>query len=1144
MKFYGDTDDANTGGGKTYAAPTADPYGFDAVSSAPAGDDGADTGKGSVSFSDPLGSVADTVGAFGDFLGGIGQIGIPGGPNLGGVAGAVTAPARFGLEVAGNALGAVGSIPLPYLGNDPTKTNANLGQVPGVLGDVISASGRFLEGEAAKGRLTGDAGGTDLLGEVGRFLLGSQTDKIEAAVEQMTREGKPVPPQLIALLSQQRALNDAALPPDIQARLDAGEDVDALANEMVERGIGYTNDPGANLLASVVLDPLNLLSFGAGKAATIGKNADRALAAGKTLGVGEAFMGKAYGAASRGLSAGGQALMDHTIGPATSGVFHALGTRPYNAVKNAAANIGRPYGQAFEEAFALGAAQMPRAVIARYLAEDATASIKAAVQRAAQAGEDVVDAGRRALGAQTDDIEGSITARISAQRTIGNGQLERRTEELLRRTAPDFLGHTDEGRFIESRDKLAQITGMSAEDAARALGGKADVRTAQTIHMAFYGKAGDDLARAKASAVGAKNIDPERLTLVGSDTLTNERAKDILDGKADLVSAVDQFSILRNRFGNTAFDHAKVTQFIQKLVDEDALTHAVLAPVTGKNKLPPALKDWQRTYEQHGYTIGFAPKDGWKTVIDEDGNVLYADPFTHFTSDADPLTQRNPLGRFMDSLLRGSTQTTIIAQSKARMVRITRPGGLSANEARTIHQKILQTAADEGVSPRGLSLRGSHVYEDVFREVLGKERYDQFIQKVEPNFAVMWAFRGELGTVGLTQGLTGAIKTEASGRGNIFAAITEGIYPIFRFRLSPLFQLQELTESAFFNLLRGVSKRNVSPEVRAVYDELADLPDFQYLAEAGYTLNIAGANEVARTMTAQNTLLGKALSRFPNVRAFKERQRVSQVFHEHGEAFEEAVNAINPKLWATMTEHYGITDARQIAEAFIQERMALASGDIDEAMAVFDAAKPVINGHDMETVWQAFRESFRATSEQAFKTHYFSPTRGFLERTVNHPYLGIYPASYMWGKVLPELARFLVKRPFGLNAPLVGLAAYQRVQQTLVAQLAMDPELNEWVESSSKTGSLYLIAQLLPATPDNIPANAPAWARHLSNDLSDGKKIDPQRFAQREAKDTLSNATGPLKTFNVTTGALGDLGDIFSRLTNAAAQLDAQYPRR
>jgi hypothetical protein len=423
-------------------------------------------------------------GNFGDFLGGLGSIGIPGGPNLGGIAQVASTPVRFGAEVAGNALGAVGGIALPYLGNDPTKTNAHLGDVPGLIGDVISAPEQAVERQAAKDRLQGGGNvGLDILNTAGRALFGSNTDSLRQLAASYTSKGEAVPQNVAKALAELDS--QSALPADIQARLDAGESVDALSQVMAERGIGFNNDQGANLLASTVLDPLNLLSFGAGKVATAAKNADRAIQAGEKIGVGERFMGTAYNAASRGLSAGGAALMDHVLGPSASGVFHALGTAPYNAVKNAAAKLAPEYGNAFIDAFSRGAAQMPRAVIARYMAEEATS--------------DIQRYGKAALSKLPTDIGGSIESRLSALRTINNDQIERRTEELLSRVAPDFAGHTDDARFIESRDKLAQITGMSSEDAARALGDKANLKTAQTIHLAFYGKAGDDLARAKAA---------------------------------------------------------------------------------------------------------------------------------------------------------------------------------------------------------------------------------------------------------------------------------------------------------------------------------------------------------------------------------------------------------------------------------------------------------------------------------------------------------------------------------------------------------------------------------------------------------------------------------------------------------------------
>ncbi len=1103
MKFYGETDDANSASpGSTLQLGGGLDFGnSDFPDQAPASSK-LDTsiGKGSIDLGNLLGSIGGTLGNIKDFTTGlVGGIGIPGGPTIGDAA-----------KLPGEAVDALGGIGLPGGGN--------LGGVAETVGSIPGFLEQRVEKGVAEARISGNPlanlfANTTATNDIGaQFRNGGSFSNIERAARSAVQQG-------------------TVLPPEFQARLDAGESVDSIAEDMAKQGVGFSNNRGADLIASMIFDPMNFLSFGVGKIGAIAKAADVAAKAGDDLGVGQRFMAKAYDAASRGLSAGGAAFMDKAIGPTTSGVFHALGTKPYFAIRNAVGAIAPEYASAFEDAFARGAAQLPRAVIARYMSEEAASAITRYGEKAAS----------RLSGIDTAH---SIEARLAALRTINPSQIERRTEELLSRTTPDFAGHTDEARFAETRDKLAQITGMSPEDAARALGGKANLRTAQQVHLAFYGKAGDDLARAKAVSAGAKGIDAERLTLIGDDTLTSDRAQAILSGEESLTDAVDRYSILRNKFGSTAYGHADVKDFVEKLASEDALPSTVVKDVTRKNPLPKALGDWRAAYSKFGYDIGFAPKDGMKTILDADGKVISSDPFVHFVSEADPLTYRNPLGRFMDSMFRGSTQTQIILDSRNRMVDIGRKGGISANESRAIHQRILQEAADRAVSPRGLSLAGPHVFQDIFRDVLGDKRYNQFIQKVDPDFAVMKAFEGNLSRVGITQKFTGKVKTALSGRGNIAAAISEGIYPAVRFRYSPLFQAQEIVESPFFDLLRGVSQRAVPQDVADLYAELSDLPDFKYLAEAGYTLNIAGANEAARTMTAHNTLLGKALSRTPNVSKFKERARVAQVFTEHGPAFEDAVNQINPKLWRAMTDAYGTTDPSAVADAFIKERQALTSGDLDQAMAVFDAAKPSIVGNDAETVWQAFRESFRQASQQAFKTHYFNPERGFLERTINHPYLGIYPASYMWGKVLPEFARFLLKRPFGLNAPLLGLDAYQRVQQSVIASLATDPDMQKWVDKSSSEGSLYLIEQLLPATPANLPANEPAWARHLSQQLTAHKKIDPQQFITTESGDTLSNAIGISRTISAGAGVAGDFGDLLSRLQDTARQLDAAFPRQ
>ena len=47
---------------------------------------------------------------------------------------------------------------------------------------------------------------------------------------------------------------------------------------------------------------------------------------------------------------------------------------------------------------------------------------------------------------------------------------------------------------------------------------------------------------------------------------------------------------------------------------------------------------------------------------------------------------------------------------------------------------------------------------------------------------------------------------------------------------------------------------------------------------------------------------------------------------------------------------------------------------------------------------QAARQVVRSSWEEAHGTQYYKHDRSMVERSINHPYIGLYPASYMWGE--------------------------------------------------------------------------------------------------------------------------------------------------
>ena len=174
---------------------------------------------------------------------------------------------------------------------------------------------------------------------------------------------------------------------------------------------------------------------------------------------------------------------------------------------------------------------------------------------------------------------------------------------------------------------------------------------------------------------------------------------------------------------------------------------------------------------------------------------------------------------------------------------------------------------------------------------------------------------------------------------------------------------------------------------------------------------------------------------------------------------------------------------------------------------------------DEQRLWEATRLALLRAEEAAHTTHFYRRSRSFVERSLNHPYLGMYPASYMWGKVLPELIRFLVKRPFGLNAPMFGASMATHVWRNIQMQLETDEELRNWVDGHLQT--IRFLSLMVPGTPWELPVNLPLIARHYMEKMAEakmaGKPLDFDPGA--ELSDMASYAVG----WTQLTRRLGDM---------------------
>lgn len=145
------------------------------------------------------------------------------------------------------------------------------------------------------------------------------------------------------------------------------------------------------------------------------------------------------------------------------------------------------------------------------------------------------------------------------------------------------------------------------------------------------------------------------------------------------------------------------------------------------------------------------------------------------------------------------------------------------------------------------------------------------------------------------------------------------------------------------------------------------------------------------------------------------------------------------------------------------------------------------------SVVDGLANSFKQAERDAFKLLYYARDRTWLERTVNHMFFGIYPASYMWGKVLPEIVNAVVREPFGLKTG-AGIVAWHDLQMSLAAQLEYDPKLGEMLEAGRENGLAWMLMYMLPAEPWNLGAGMPPPLQKIANAaLENQARVDAGR---------------------------------------------------
>lgn len=631
------------------------------------------------------------------------------------------------------------------------------------------------------------------------------------------------------------------------------------------------------------------------------------------------------------------------------------------------------------------------------------------------------------------------------------------------------------------------------------------------------------LTRGQAEAL-IKQVDELKAQLkvameAGDTALENEITKQLNDIADGLVRGYDEFAA---QFGTTGIaTRDEVFNFLKKAknITVRELSKSNRARIAAESVSDEAVRQVAALEEEltaMGYRLGVAPKDDIARVTtlatDHFGKekliemtMPFADTIDHVAIDAvdnaGVALRPSRLSRIFDRVSRPfGAEVTKNVVAERFVTNMVGKYGISVNKARRILAEVNNLAARKGVQPKAL-LADSNELERIFKQEMG-DAYGNIMDKGSTAFKeVLDAAAGDLASAGLTSGFTGRVKA-------IFPAITfltDKIYPEVRFgSLNPFFNLVlERIETATQKLVYGI-KREAADEMaqeiagttlrKAYLDPRnvnREIADGQLHLAARANRNTAAAVETATTFKQRVERRIKDWFSVQRVRNEKEIARDIMSDKFAADEFIDLLDKAAPGKLEELAIHYGVSRPEQVVELLLQEYM-IHSDPIRLAEYVAETGKTVRGLVSKELVEKmgakeaqeladavvgAYEVAILKGSRKADKAQYFASQRTWLERSLNHPYLGIYPYSYMTQKVFPMMMRlmFLTPGPRGIVMPGFGYAKYQNFLEYANNRINSDETFLDQILQNDAV--LYLISTLLPATPDNMGFSAPSWLR-------------------------------------------------------------------
>ena len=349
----------------------------------------------------------------------------------------------------------------------------------------------------------------------------------------------------------------------------------------------------------------------------------------------------------------------------------------------------------------------------------------------------------------------------------------------------------------------------------------------------------------------------------------------------------------------------------------------------------------------------------------------YIDMTSHHFDDV-AMEGRYNLSRFqhiMNTIFSPIGQDAVAASIRRRMASYMARGGVGENQIEAILDELLVKAIEQKISPRGLDHKVIYdAFKRGFEATSGPGSFEAFKRNwklnsisdsdFEPVKALMHSFRGDTNVVGLTQAATGTAKEWSPW----IAGWTDKWYPNLKFRLNPMYFVQEFLESPTLNSARGVDSTvlsGITSDGKAYYISAGEAKDLAVISPEAHAiidnnnflavfredmLKQALTGRYEDVVAASGSLKNSRLARgWDDLSQRKEAQRDALTLNLTAQQFSDSLMKNNPEFWAALVSHYGLKDPRDVFVNFVEFRRSLSNPE--RIATQIDLARPAAFGY-------------------------------------------------------------------------------------------------------------------------------------------------------------------------------------------------------